>query len=231
MARFPRRLALGILAAILAAFGLPLFLLPEGRSPPAAALEDIRIAPNPLPSGTSEVIFGSARGLPEKLDLAALDGGLTVESVRALSRNALRAVVSASPEAQEATLRLRAEERTLDLRIAVGRASEPLALAANLPPEALETGKLETERDIFVYAFLPAAGTRLASVCILNDTTGEWFQRDLEEESARDASEPPRADFLGVKLAPGSNRLLVAAFSKEGTSRLEELAVVCREPQ
>lgn len=231
MGRFSRRLGLGIPAAVLAVFGLRLVLFPEGMSPPpAAALEDLRVAPNPIPPGTSELIVGSARGLPEELELLALGGGLAVESVRALSRNALRAVVSASPETREATLRLRVGERALDLKIAVGRASEPLALPANLPREALETGRLETVRDILAYGFLPAEGVRLASLSILNETTGGWFQRDLEPERARDPSEPPRVDFLGVRLAPGENRLLVASISEDGTSRLEELVVVRREP-
>ncbi len=232
MRRSPRGLALGIpIMTAIAVFSFRLFLAPEGRSPPTARLGDLRIAPNPLPPGEAELVIGSARGLPPALEIVPLGEALSVKSIEALSRNAIRITVTTSPEIAAAALSLRASGDAMDARLQVGRPQKPLALPMHLPPEALEARKVETQSDDFVYSFVPADGVELASVCVLNATTGQWFQRDLDAEASDDRAEPPRVDFLGTKLAPGANRLLIATFSRDGSSRLEEFVAVRRVPE
>lgn len=237
MRRLLGRTRPGVAALAMLLASTPAFLLlsEEERIGPPPDLGDLRIAPSPIPPGTSEVVIGSARGLPEAVALAALSGGVVVQKVDRLSGSAIRAVVATEEGTREARLGLTSAAESVEAAIPVASPPGPLAVPANLPEEALRTGEVETPRDVFVYAFLPAEGVDLAGVCILNETTGAWHQRDIEPpeaeeeegapEDVSEAEEAPRPDFLGVRLALGPNRLLIATFARDGTARLEELRV------
>jgi hypothetical protein len=96
---------------------------------------------------------------------------------------------------------------------------------------------------------VPGESIDLAGVGILNETTGEWRQRDIVEppekvsvfeevdtdgdgaaDDADTSLEVPREDFLGIRLEPGPNRLLLSTFSRDGRARLEALLVTFEEP-
>jgi hypothetical protein len=214
-----------------------------------AALQSLRVAPSPVPPGAAGILVASSAVLPRSLEVLSLSDEVALEPAKRLGDHALWLPVVTDARVRQADLELRLGEATLRLALAVGEPAVPLALPANLPEEAKSTGQLQATRPVFVYSFVPGEGIDLAGVGILNETTGEWRQRDIVEppekvsvfeevdtdgdgaaDDADTSLEVPREDFLGIRLEPGPNRLLLSTFSRDGRARLEALLVTFEEP-
>lgn len=241
-------LALGLSACL--GLGLVWFSASPGRARQAAgAFDEVFVAPNPIPAGSSELWIGSSKRLPEAAEVLSLSEGLSIERAERVSPFALRVLFASPLTSGGLALRLRAGEEEIDLVLSVGLERDSIALAANIPEEDLVAGAVTTRRDVFLYGFVPREGVELASLKILNATTGIWSSRDTEALPEKDPQDPtllvdsdgdglvdrddpdlvsadePPQDFLGVKLVRGANELRIATFDKAGGSRVEHITV------
>jgi hypothetical protein len=206
---------------------------------------DLAIAPNPVAPGRSDVFLLSTRALPDAIVAEPASDGVVLEEVRALSAQVVKLTLQVDGSAPDVSLRMKLGSEEVAITLQVGAKARPVAIAANIPEDAILDGRLLTGSPIFVYGYEAALGPEWYGTGILNETTGTWHLRRaeavpgpepellevdtdgdgvLDRDDTEDAAES-RADFIGLELIEGVNHLHIVTFTRTGFSSLEDLLV------